>query len=99
MPIEEIYDGVHDGKILGEGVTGKVRLITHKETGIQLAVKRLDLGLVTSEEDLNRLLEEIKIMCALDHPNIVCLEEVFEGDSELYLTQELCRGGDLVRIC
>ena len=34
-------------------------------------------------------------MCALDHPNIVCLEEVYEGDTELYLTQELCGGGDL----
>lgn len=32
---------------------------------------------------------------ALDHPNIICLEEVYEGDSELFLTQELCTGGDL----
>ena len=34
-------------------------------------------------------------MCCLDHPNVVCLEEVFEGENELFLTQELCRGGDL----
>ena len=34
-------------------------------------------------------------MCCLDHPNVVCLEEVFEGENELFLTQELCEGGDL----
>lgn len=95
VPIEEVYDGVHDGEVLGEGITGKVRLITHKDTKIQRALKRLDLSLVTNEQDLNSLLDEVKIMCALDHPNIVCLEEVYEGDTELYLTQELCGGGDL----
>lgn len=95
MPIESVYDGVHDGGVLGEGITGAVRLITHKKTGIQLAVKRLDLVRVSDDGHLDRLLDEIKIMCALDHPNIVCLEEVYEGDSELYLTQELCKGGDL----
>lgn len=95
MPIEEVYDGVHNGNVLGEGIAGKVRLITHRQTGIQRAVKRLDLGLVTKDEDLERLLDEIKIMCALDHPNVVCLEEVFEGENELFLTQELCSGGDL----
>mmetsp|Transcript_11799 Transcript_11799/g.24897 ORF Transcript_11799/g.24897 Transcript_11799/m.24897 type:complete len:773 (-) Transcript_11799:166-2484(-) len=95
VPIEEIYDGVHDGHVLGVGVTGKVRRITHKETSIQRAVKRLDLSLIDNDVDLERLFDEIKIMCALDHPNIVCLEEVYEGGSELYLTQELCDGGDL----
>ena len=99
LPIEAVYDGVRDGHVLGEGVAGKVRLITHKETGIKRAVKRLDLGLIKDNEDedtlLNTLLDEIKIMCQLDHPNVVCLEEVFEGESELFLTQELCEGGDL----
>ena len=90
-----VYDGVHDGKVLGTGITGDVRLITRKDTGIQRALKRLDLSDLRNKEDLNTLLEEVKIMCALDHPNIVCLEEVYEGDSKLYLTQELCTGGDL----
>jgi calcium-dependent protein kinase len=95
MPIEAVYDGVHDGDILGEGVNGLVRLITHKKTGIKRAVKRLDLVRVAADDDIDRLIDEIKIMCSLDHPNIVCLEEVYEGDSELYLAQELCKGGDL----
>jgi hypothetical protein len=43
-PIEEIYDGVHDGPILGSGVSGLVRLICHRATGTKYAVKILDLG-------------------------------------------------------
>lgn len=30
-----------------------------------------------------------------DHPNIVRLEEVYESHSEMYLVQEVCKGGEL----
>ena len=94
-PIEEVYSGVHDGPVLGSGVSGIVRLVTHKESGAQYAVKCLDIGLISSEEQLGQLREEIFIMCQLDHPNIVRLEEVYESHSEIYLVQELCLGGEL----
>lgn len=94
-PIEEVYDGVHNGPVLGSGISGMVRLATHKATGIKYAVKVLDLGLVESPDGLEQLREEIYIMCQLDHPNIVRLEEVYESHSEIYLVQELCLGGEL----
>lgn len=94
-PIEEVYDGVHNGPVLGSGVSGLVRLVTHKATGVEYAVKCLDLGLVGTKEGLAQLREEIFIMCQLDHPNIVRLEEVYESHSEIYLVQELCVGGEL----
>eukprot|EP00592_Proboscia_alata_P026969 CAMPEP_0194444248 /NCGR_PEP_ID=MMETSP0176-20130528/127161_1 /TAXON_ID=216777 /ORGANISM="Proboscia alata, Strain PI-D3" /LENGTH=1036 /DNA_ID=CAMNT_0039270601 /DNA_START=128 /DNA_END=3238 /DNA_ORIENTATION=+ len=94
-PIEEVYDGVHYGRVLGSGISGLVRLATHKATGVKYAVKCLDLGLVDTEESLRQLREEIFIMCQLDHPNIVRLEEVYESHSEIYLVQELCMGGEL----
>lgn len=94
-PIDEIYDGVHTGTILGSGVSGTVRQVTHRATGIQYAVKTMDLGLISSEVAVNQLREEIFIMCQLDHPNIVRLEEVYEGLSEIFLVMELCLGGDL----
>jgi calcium-dependent protein kinase len=94
-PIEEVYDGVHNGPILGSGVSGLVRLVNHTATGVQYAVKCLDLGLVGTKEGLAQLREEIFIMCQLDHPNIVRLEEVYESHSEIYLVQELCVGGEL----
>jgi len=94
-PIEEVYTGVHDGPVLGSGISGLVRLATHKATGLKYAVKCLDLGLVDTDEGLQQLREEIYIMCQLDHPNIVRLEEVYESHSEIYLVQELCLGGEL----
>ena len=36
-----------------------------------------------------QLREEIAIMCQLDHPNIVRLEEVYESHSEIYLLREI----------
>ncbi|KAL7433533.1 hypothetical protein ACHAXM_003735 [Skeletonema potamos] len=94
-PIEEVYEGVHDGPVLGSGISGIVRLVKHKKTGVQYAVKCLDLALIDSEEGLKQLKEEIYIMCQLDHPNIVRLEEVYESHSEIYLVQEICKGGEL----
>lgn len=94
-PIEEVYDGVHTGPVLGSGISGLVRLVSHKATGVKYAVKCLDLGLVDTEEGLAQLREEIFIMCQLDHPNIVRLEEVYESHTEIYLVQELCLGGEL----
>jgi hypothetical protein len=94
-PIEEVYDGVHTGPLLGSGISGLVRLVTHKATGVKYAVKCLDLGLVDTEKGLAQLREEIFIMCQLDHPNIVRLEEVYESHTEIYLVQELCVGGEL----
>jgi serine/threonine protein kinase len=56
---------VHNGPVLGSGISGLVRLVTHKATGLKYAVKVLDLGLVDNEEGLKQLREEIFIMCQL----------------------------------
>ena len=94
-PIEEVYSGVHDGVVLGSGISGVVRLCTHKATGVKYGVKVLDLRLVDTKENRQQLREEIAIMCQLDHPNIVRPEEVYESHEEIYLVQEYCSGGEL----
>lgn len=67
----------------------------HRTTGVNYAAKCLDIGLIVDEEKAKALRDEIGIMCQLDHPNIVRLEEVYENESEIFLIQELCLGGDL----
>ena len=64
-PIEEVYEGVHDGDVLGSGVSGIVRNVTHRATQVQYAVKCLDLALIDSDAGLRQLKEEIYIMCQL----------------------------------
>ena len=71
-PIEEVYDGIHTGPVLGSGISGTVRLVTHKATGIKYAVKVLDLGLVDNGEGLRQLREEIFIMCQVRNAFAAC---------------------------
>lgn len=41
------------------------------------------------------LINEIYIMRMLQHPNIIKLYEVYEGDYHIYLVLELLKGGEL----
>eukprot|EP00529_Nitzschia_sp_RCC80_P004108 CAMPEP_0113518152 /NCGR_PEP_ID=MMETSP0014_2-20120614/42701_1 /TAXON_ID=2857 /ORGANISM="Nitzschia sp." /LENGTH=918 /DNA_ID=CAMNT_0000415519 /DNA_START=164 /DNA_END=2920 /DNA_ORIENTATION=- /assembly_acc=CAM_ASM_000159 len=93
--IDDVYEGVHDGLVLGTGIAGVVRKVKHRETGVNFAVKCLNLGLIEQKGVLDSLREEIFIMSQLDHPNILRLEEVYESETQIYLIQELCHGGDL----
>eukprot|EP00586_Coscinodiscus_wailesii_P012760 CAMPEP_0172520576 /NCGR_PEP_ID=MMETSP1066-20121228/292086_1 /TAXON_ID=671091 /ORGANISM="Coscinodiscus wailesii, Strain CCMP2513" /LENGTH=637 /DNA_ID=CAMNT_0013303363 /DNA_START=32 /DNA_END=1945 /DNA_ORIENTATION=- len=92
--IEDVYEGVHQGRILGTGASGTVRLVRHRETGAYYAVKCIDLSRI-EENGLKRFREEIYIMCQIDHPNIIRLEEVYESSECIYLVMEVCCGGEL----
>lgn len=95
--IEDVYDGVRSGPTLGSGSSGVVRKVVHRATGIEFAVKCLDLGMLACSNSIEQLRQEIYIMCQLDHPNIVRLVEVYESpcEKEIFLVQELCSGGEL----
>lgn len=84
-PIEEVYEGVHSGPVLGSGISGLVRLVTHKATGHKYAVKVLDLGLVDNTEGLQQLREEIFIMC-----QVRCMHQYLILQSILYLVSAVC---------
>jgi calcium-dependent protein kinase len=56
---------VHDGKVLGSGISGVVRMATHRTTKVAYAVKCLDIGLIEKPESLVQLRNEIYIMCQL----------------------------------
>jgi len=90
-----VYDGIHTGPILGSGVSGIVRLVKHSRTGIEYAVKCLDLGLVDDRKSIEQIKQEIFIMCELDHPLINRLIEVYETSDKIYMVQDLCSGGEL----
>ena len=77
IDIEHLYEGLHDGPVLGYGVGGLVRLATHKITGIEYAVKFLSTERIDEGEALLQLREEIEILMGVDHPNIVKVEGVY----------------------
>jgi serine/threonine protein kinase len=62
-PIEDVYEGVRDGKELGRGAFGVVRLATHRATGVQYAVKCIQHTQLPTKESINLLKKEIQVMC------------------------------------
>ena len=78
--------------IIGHGAFGKVFNATHISTKIERAVKCVD-KLNLTPESRKRMMEEVEILRALDHPNIVRVIEVIEDERNLNIITELCRGG------
>lgn len=72
---------------LGVGSYGTVMLATHRRTGIERAVKRID-----KQRFLPGEVEALKLM---DHPHVCRMVEYFETSRHLWLVMELCHGQEL----
>ncbi|OMJ74003.1 hypothetical protein SteCoe_23900 [Stentor coeruleus] len=81
------------GNIIGTGTYGEVRLVTHKETNQQRAMKVFRKN--TSKIQKEKIRNEIGILKNLDHPNIIRMFEYFEDTHKIYLIMEKCEGGEL----
>ncbi|TMW66403.1 hypothetical protein Poli38472_004168 [Pythium oligandrum] len=88
--VNEFYD--IEQKELGHGHYGTVRVGISKQTGKKVAIKTIPKAKVSRPETMRR---EINILRTLDHPNIIKLFDVFEGQRHLHLVTELCTGGEL----
>uniref|UniRef100_K3WYN0 Protein kinase domain-containing protein n=1 Tax=Globisporangium ultimum (strain ATCC 200006 / CBS 805.95 / DAOM BR144) TaxID=431595 RepID=K3WYN0_GLOUD len=88
--VNEFYD--IEQKELGHGHYGTVRTGIHKASGKKMAIKTIPKAKVSRPETMRR---EISILRNLDHPNIIKLYDVFEGNRHLHLVTELCTGGEL----
>ena len=73
----DVYE-VHGTVKLGKGSYGSVYLATHRATGDERAVKVMNVDRVTSYY-LRKLHTEIAVLRAVDHPNIIKLQDVFFG--------------------
>ena len=95
--------------LIGSGAFGAVYLGVHEETGQWIAVKRLPIrqavksftiptdaaGKAALDEQLDELVEEIRVMRDLDHPNIVRYLHAERNDAELSIFMEYMSGGSL----
>ena len=79
-------------KPLGEGAFGVVFLGTEKETGLNRAIKAIERSKI---KNFQRFYNEVNALKTLDHPHIIKLFEVYEDETNVYLVQELCEGGEL----
>ncbi|KAI0000169.1 kinase-like domain-containing protein [Russula compacta] len=95
------------GECVGKGASGHVKIARHRRTGQLAAIKILPLDFVfgsrtslntrqTKVEKLRLGIDrEIIMMKLMNHPNIMRIYDVYEGDKELYLILEYIEGGEL----
>ncbi|CAK9023550.1 Calcium/calmodulin-dependent protein kinase type IV (CaMK IV) (CaM kinase-GR), partial [Durusdinium trenchii] len=90
-PIAEFYD-VDYNTVLGRGHYATVNLGVEKTTGLQVAVKRIQI----SKSRVEALKREVQVLRKVGkHPNIVTLYDIFITETELILVLELLLGGEL----
>ncbi|TBU62648.1 Pkinase-domain-containing protein [Dichomitus squalens] len=94
------------GECVGKGASGHVKIAKHRRTGQLAAIKILPLQpFLSSRNSANAQAKaekqrlgidrEIIMMKLMNHPNIMRIYDVYEGDKELYLILEYVEGGEL----
>jgi hypothetical protein len=79
-------------RLLGQGAMGAVYLVRDRETGDQLALKKL---FRMDGKSVLRLKREFRSLADLSHPNLVKLYELGRADDAWFLTMEYVAGEDL----
>uniref|UniRef100_A0AC34F6N9 Protein kinase domain-containing protein n=1 Tax=Panagrolaimus sp. ES5 TaxID=591445 RepID=A0AC34F6N9_9BILA len=94
-PKREIKQRFEITKKLGSGTYGKVSLAYDHKFDREVAVKLIKKSAIENKQDLVRIRREIRIMSALNHPNIIQIFEVFENKDKIILVMEYASGGEL----
>lgn len=93
---ENIKDRFSLGRKLGQGQFGTTYLCIEKETGKEFACKTIAKRKLTTQEDVEDVRREIRIMHHLaGHPNVIQIVGSYEDAVAVHLVMELCAGGEL----
>ncbi|KAL9650456.1 hypothetical protein ABK040_004680 [Willaertia magna] len=80
---------------LGEGNFSKVKRAIDTDSGQQYAIKIVDISSVAKEGMEKQVRNEISVLKAIKHPNVVQLKEVLKSTNNIYIVMELITGGEL----
>lgn len=84
--------------MIGKGNFAKVFLVERKKDRKEFAVKVFDKETIMKDElEKKCLLYEIKMMRNMDHPRVLKLHELYEGENYIYCLCELYKGSDLLK--
>ena len=84
--------------IIGKGGFCSVYKVLYKYTNKYYALKIIDKNLVSTEEQIKNLSNELKIMTQLNHPNVLKLISYFEDKENIYIILPLVSNGQLYNI-
>lgn len=85
-------------KLIGKGAFGEVHLGFLKQSSKKYAIKSVLHQIKNRGQGIDpglQLINEAKVLCAVQHPCIVKVEDVIYGPESLHLILELMEGGDL----
>ncbi|CAF1034630.1 unnamed protein product [Rotaria sordida] len=80
---------------LGQGSFGRVLLVVFEQNKIEYALKVLDKSKIVKYNQIKHVQNEIRILNAIRHPNIIIMHSLFKDNSYIYVLMEYVRGGDL----
>jgi len=83
---------------LGDGGMGEVFRVRHLISDRIEAMKMLLSAASSNQEMLDRFTREIRVLAALNHPNIAALHTAFRHENQLVMIMEYVDGLDLRRI-
>jgi serine/threonine-protein kinase len=83
--------------VLGDGGMGKVFRVRHLIADRMEAMKVLLAASSANQEMLDRFTREIRVLAALNHPNIAGLHTAFHHEGQLVMIMEYVEGMDLRR--
>lgn len=90
------HDYHFDGKVIGSGLSGPVRLATGKADGLKYAIKSFKKKGMSSRKRAE-LKSEAEVYLTLDHPHVAKLEMIYETDEEMHFVMEYMSGGELYK--
>ncbi|XP_071848698.1 serine/threonine-protein kinase Chk2-like [Apostichopus japonicus] len=87
-------------KQLGRGACGVVKLAFEKDSCQKVAIKIIEkktfsMGGTMMKNMDKAVMEEVRILKALNHPCIIKIEDVYETEERLFIVLELVEGGEL----
>jgi len=82
-------------RVVGRGTFGVVKLVEHKSSGTQYALKCIERAKAIKNEQRENLRLEREILLENDHPFIIKVVKTFKDVNYLYFLTELVTGGEL----
>jgi len=93
---KELTEKYTIGKVIGTGACGEVRLAQQRTSLRKFAVKIITKKSFSIGPKVSTpVLDEVRILRALDHPGIIKIEDFFDSEKALYIVLEFVRGGEL----
>ena len=83
-------------KPLGKGHFGSVYLVTSKLTNKLYAMKEIQCSKYKSQEEVNQVEKEIKLLENLRHPRVITYFNSFKQNGNIYIIIEYINGGSFV---